>query len=163
MRSPVILLPGIIAPAAVRYGPLAERLPDVNAVLRDLAVYEEDEVPDDYAMTTELDALDRAADAAGFARFHVYGHSGGGAVALAYAAKRGDRLMSLAVDEPASDFTAEGDALYGWREFDEALRLPPAESMGAFMRLQVGADVHLPEPPAGSPPPWMAKRPFARS
>ena len=45
----------------------------------------------------------------------TYGHSGGGAVALAYAAARGDRLTSLAVDERASDFTPEGNEVYGWR------------------------------------------------
>lgn len=156
---PVVFLPGIIAPAAIRYGPLLERLSDVDAVVRDLAVYDDHEPPGNLSITTELDSLDRAADDAGFARFHLFGHSGGGAVGLAYAAARGDRLLSLAVDEPASDFTVEGDASYGWPEFDAALQLPPAEAMGAFMRLQVAADVTLPEPPGGDPPPWMAKRP----
>ena len=92
---------------------------------------------------------------------HLYGHSAGGAVALAYAASHGDRVHSLAVDEPASDFTDDGNAVYGWLTFDEAVLLPPAESMAAFMRLQVADDVILPEPPAGEPPPWMAKRPAA--
>jgi pimeloyl-ACP methyl ester carboxylesterase len=161
MRYPVILLPGIIAPAAIRYGPLVERLVDVDTVVRDLAVYDDDEPPPDFSIETELVALDRAVDDAEFERFHLYGHSGGGAVALAYAASRGDRVQSLAVDEPASDMTVEGDAVYGWPAFDEALLLPPVESMAAFMRLQVADDVILPEPPAGNPPPWMAKRPAA--
>src|SRR5207302_2005103 len=65
-----------------------------------------------------------------------------------------DRVLSLAVDEPASDFTDDGDAVYGWPEFDGALLLPPAESTAAFMRLQVADDVILPAPPAGNPPPW---------
>jgi pimeloyl-ACP methyl ester carboxylesterase len=159
MRYPAVFLPGIIAPAAIRYGPLVERLPDVDAVVRDLAVYDGDEPPADFSIDTELVALDRAADEAGFDAFHLYGHSGGGAVALAYATSRGDRLRSVAVDEPASDFTEAGDAVYGWPEFDAALLLPPAESTAAFMRLQVADDVILPPPPAGSPPPWMAKRP----
>ena len=141
--------------------PAEERLADVDVVVRDLAVYDDDEPPGDYSIDTELLALDRAADDAGFPRFHLYGHSGGGAVALAYAASHRDRVQSLAVDEPASDFTDEGDAVYGWPAFDEAVLLPPAESMAAFMRLQVAEDVILPEPPAGSPPPWMAKRPAA--
>jgi pimeloyl-ACP methyl ester carboxylesterase len=159
MRYPVVLLPGIIAPAAIRYGPLAERLADINLVARDLAIYDENEPPPDYSIDDELAALDRIADDAGFERFHLYGHSAGGAVALAYAASLGDRLQSLAVDEPASDFTDDGNTVYGWREFDEALLLPPAESTAAFMRLQVASDVILPEPPAGKPPAWMAKRP----
>jgi pimeloyl-ACP methyl ester carboxylesterase len=161
MRYPVIVLPGIIAPATIRYRSLAECLADVDVVLRDLAVYDEDEPPPDYSIETELVALDRAADDAGLTRFHLYGHSAGGAVGLAYAVSRGDRLVTLAVDEPASDFTEEGDAVYGWPEFDEASHLPPAESMAAFMRLQVADDVTLPAPPAGDPPPWMARRPAA--
>jgi pimeloyl-ACP methyl ester carboxylesterase len=159
MRCPVVLLPGIIAPAAIRYGPLVERLANVDVVVRDLAVYGDDEPPAEYSIDTELVALDRAADDAKFDEFHLYGHSAGGAVALAYAASRGDRLQSLAVDEPASDFTDEGNDVYGWPEFDEALLLPPADSMAAFMRLQVADDVILPDPPAADPPPWMAKRP----
>lgn len=31
--------------------------------------------------------------------------------------------------------------------------------MEAFARLRVKPDVVLPHPPAGNPPPWMAKRP----
>jgi pimeloyl-ACP methyl ester carboxylesterase len=159
MRDPVVFLPGIIAPGAIRYGPLVERLADVDVVVRDLAVYDDNEPPHDFSIDTELVALDRAVDDAGFTKFHLYGHSGGGAVALAYAVSRGDRVQSLAVDEPASDMTVEGDAVYGWPEFDAALLLPPAEVMAAFMRLQVAADVILPAPPPGNPPPWMVKRP----
>jgi pimeloyl-ACP methyl ester carboxylesterase len=161
MRYPVIFLPGIIAPAAIRYGPLVERLGDVDVLVRDLAVYDHDEPPPDFSIDTELAALDRAADEAAFEKFHLYGHSAGGAVALAYAVSHDDRVESLAVDEPASDMTDEGDAVYGWPAFDEAALLPPAESMSVFMRLQVADDVILPEPPAGTPPPWMAKRPAA--
>src|SRR5690242_14219845 len=150
MRCPVIVLPGIIAPATIRYGPLVERLAGVNVVVRDLAVYDDDEPPPDFSIDTELVALDRAADDAELEKFHLYGHSGGGAVALAYAASLGDRLQSLAVDEPASDFTEDGDAAYGWPEFDEALLLSAAESTAAFMRLQVADDVILPAPPAGN-------------
>ena len=38
MRYSVVFLPGIIAPAAIRYGPLVERLADVDVVVRGLAV-----------------------------------------------------------------------------------------------------------------------------
>ncbi len=161
MQYPVVLLPGIIAPAAIRYGPLVERLSDVDMILRDLAVYKDDAPPSDFSIATELVALDRATNDLGLTRFHLYGHSGGGAVALAYAASRGDRLQSLAVDEPASDMTAEGNAVYGWPEFDAAMVLAPAAAMVEFMRLQVADDVVLPATPAGNPPPWMAKRPAA--
>ena len=75
MRYPVVFLPGIIAPAAVRYGPLVKRLTDVDVVVRDLAVYDDDEPPPDLSIDTELVALDRAADDAGFEKFHLHGHS----------------------------------------------------------------------------------------
>ena len=159
MEHGVIFLPGIIAPAAIRYAALIEHLPSVRSLVHDLAVYEGDAPPAAYSISTEVEALDRVANAAGLDRFHVFGHSGGGAVALAYTTERGERLVSLAVDEPASDFTAQGDEVYGWPEFDLALALPSDEAMPAFMRLQVAPDVTLPESPGGSPPPWMAKRP----
>lgn len=116
-------------------------------------------LPPDYSISTELDALDRTADESGLDRFHAFGHSGGGAVLLAYAVERGDRLVSLAVDEPASDFTADGDAVYGWPQFEDALELPPEQAMPMFMKLQVASDVVLPARPDGPAPPWMAKRP----
>jgi pimeloyl-ACP methyl ester carboxylesterase len=90
-----MVLPGIIAPAATRYGPLVERLADVDVVVRDLAVYDDDEPPGDYSINTEVDALD---DAAGFTRFHLYGHSAGGAVALAHAVFLVHRTDALSRD-----------------------------------------------------------------
>src|SRR5207244_12148150 len=99
MRYPVISLPGIIAPAAIRYGPLVERLADVDVVVRDLAIYEDDDPPSDFSITTELAALDRAADDAALDKFHPSGHSRRGAVALASAASRAARVHSLALAE----------------------------------------------------------------
>jgi pimeloyl-ACP methyl ester carboxylesterase len=155
----IVFLPGIIAPAAIRYAPLLAELGDVQAVVKDLEVYRGDTTPPPgYSIETELDGIGRAADEAGFERFHLYGHSGGGAMALAYIAARPDRVLSLAVDEPAFDFTDEGNAAYGWPEFDRAVTLPPDEATRAFLRLQVADDVEL-SPPAGPPPPWMANRP----
>jgi hypothetical protein len=65
MRYPVVFLPGIIAPATIRYGPLFERLDDVDVLVRDLAVYDGDAPPADYSMEMELRALDRAAEVQG--------------------------------------------------------------------------------------------------
>lgn len=158
-RPDVFFLPGIIAPAAQRYAPLLKHLEDVNAVLKDLEVYRDDAPSVAYSMATETDGLLRVADEAGVERFHLYGHSGGGAVALAFAVAHPDRVLTLAVDEPASDFTDEGNAEYGWPEFDRVLQLQPSESMSEFLKLQVAPGVVLPAPPQGAPPPWMAKRP----
>jgi pimeloyl-ACP methyl ester carboxylesterase len=158
-KADVFFLPGIIAPAAQRYAPLLKQLDDVNAVLKDLEVYRGETPPVEYSMATETDGLLRDADQAGVKQFHLYGHSGGGAVALAFAVAHPDRVLTLALDEPASDFTDEGNADYGWPDFERALELQPSESMSEFLKLQVAPGVALSPPPQGSPPPWMAKRP----
>jgi pimeloyl-ACP methyl ester carboxylesterase len=77
---------------------------------------------------------------------------------LAYIAVYPDRVLSLAIDEPAMDFTEEGQQTYGWEAFDHALTLPDSAAMAEFMRLQVADDVELaplPEPLPAS----MANRP----
>jgi pimeloyl-ACP methyl ester carboxylesterase len=158
-KHDVFFLPGIIAPAARRYEPLLKHLVDANAIVKDLELYRGDTPPAAFSIATEIDGVLRAADEAGIERFHLYGHSAGGAVALALAVAHRDRVLTLAVDEPASDFTDEGNAEYGWPDFDRALEMPPSESMPEFLRLQVAAGAALPPAPAGPPPPWMAKRP----
>lgn len=113
-------------------------------------------MPSDYSIAREVAGVERVADDAGFERFHLYGHSGGGAIALAFAAAHPDRLLSLALDEPANDFT---DEMRADMEVVEPLRsLPAPERLRAFMRLQVSPEVEL-SPPTGPPPPWMATRP----
>jgi pimeloyl-ACP methyl ester carboxylesterase len=154
----VIFLPGIIAPAAQRYRPLLEQLDGVDGMPKDLEVYAGDEPPSGYTIETEVAGIAAAADRAGLARFHLYGHSGGGACALAFAATHPERLLSLAVDEPATDFTEEDRSDPYFDEIAAAEALPGPESVAAFLRLQVAPGVELPPPPAGEPPPWMATR-----
>lgn len=153
----VIFLPGIIAPAAQRYRPLLEQLDGVDGIPKDLEVYAGDEPASDYAIATEVAGIAAAADRAGLTRFHLYGHSGGGACALAFAADHPDRLLSLAVDEPATDFTEEDRSDPYWGEIAATEALPGPEAVVAFLRLQVAPGVELP-PAAGDPPPWMATR-----
>lgn len=155
----VIFLPGIIAPAARRYEPLLRHLVDVNPLVKDLEVYRDDAPPAGYSIATEIDGVLRVADEAGVERFHLYGHSAGGAIALAFALTHGDRVLTLAVDEPASDFTDGGNTEYGWSKFDRVLAMPPSESTPEFLKLQVAPGVALPPAPSGTPPAWMAKRP----
>jgi pimeloyl-ACP methyl ester carboxylesterase len=154
----VLFLAGAMLPGRIRYAALLAELPDIRGMPKDLEVYRDPSPPEDYSIMTEVDGIDRAADDAGFDRFHLYGHSGGGAMALAYVAAHPDRVLSLAVDEPAMDFTDEGNRTYGWEAFDHALTLPPDQTLAAFMRLQVADDVELPAPSSGPPPPWMAGR-----
>lgn len=159
---PVVLLPGAVLPAAPAYeGLLAVLGDEVQAVAKDLEIYAGDAPPPDYSIDTEIDGIARAADAAGFEHFNLVGYSGGGASSLAFAARHPDRLLSLALLEPAwagnDGLSKEELALR--EKFDRLEDLPPGERMRAFTRLQLAPGVEPPPPPPGDPPPWMAKRP----
>lgn len=100
-------------------------------------------------------------EARGWGRFHLVGYSAGGSVALAFAAQEPDRLLSLALLEPAWAGSWDWSEKYAalWTAYEEVGQLPPDQLMGAFMRLQMRSDVDLPPPPSGPAPPWMVKRP----
>jgi pimeloyl-ACP methyl ester carboxylesterase len=158
----VAFLPGSVLPAQAAYGGLVEVLgSDVDAMVKDLEVYSSPAPPPDYSLDHEVDGLLREAAQRGWTRFHLVGYSGGGAASLAFAARRPERLLSLALLEPAWagrwDRTAEELAL--WQEYDRLEALPPPEFMREFMRLGVKPGVELPPPPPGDPPVWMAQRP----
>ena len=157
-----ILLPGAVLPAQEAYGALIEALgPDVQAVAKDLEIYADSEPPPGWSLDTEIDGVLRDADALGWETFHLVGYSGGGAAALAFAAKHPERLLSLALLEPAWAGTWDWSPAHAevWKKYGELESLPPEQLLPAFMRLGVKSDVVLPPPPAGPPPPWMAKRP----
>ncbi|MGX1162000.1 pimeloyl-ACP methyl ester carboxylesterase [Arthrobacter sp. SLBN-100] len=161
-RVRVILLPGSVLPAQPAYGALLESLgPDVQAVAKDLELYEGDAPPPGWSLDTEIDGILREADARGWEAFHLVGYSGGGSAALAFTAKHGDRLLSLALLEPAWAGSWDWSPAHAnlWKQYDQLNDLPPQQFMPAFMRLGVRPDVVLPPPPPGPPPPWMAKRP----
>ena len=146
-------------PAMLRYAPLLRELGDsVETVTKELEVYSGETPPERYGIEVEVEGISRAADAAGFERFHLYGHSGGGACALAYVATHPERVLSLAVDEPATDFSAREQA-----EIRAVLQhigdLPPSEQMREFLQRQLAPGVPVPPPPPGPPPSWMASRP----
>jgi pimeloyl-ACP methyl ester carboxylesterase len=160
----VVLLPGGVLPAAPAYGALVAALgAEVDAHPKDLEVYDGDEPPAGYTIATEVDGIARAADDAGFDRFHLVGYSGGGAASLAFAAAQPQRLLSLALMEPA---------FAGWQRmraperahferFRAILDLDDAAMFPAFQALQLAPGVDRPTPPPGPAPPWMAKRPAA--
>jgi pimeloyl-ACP methyl ester carboxylesterase len=158
----VILLPGGVMPAGPAYEALlAELGPGVDARAKELEVYAAEEPPPDYSLATEVAGITRVADDAGFDRFHLVGYSAGGASSLAFAASHPERLLSLAILEPA---------FAGWQEMSDAERShmelfrPLLDQDGPamltdFRRLQIAPDADdVPQPP-GPPPPWMAKRP----
>jgi pimeloyl-ACP methyl ester carboxylesterase len=156
-----VLLPGSVLPAGPAYGALLEALGErADAAAKELEVYATDEPPPDYTLATEVGGILREADAHGFDRFHLAGYSGGGAAALAFAAAHGERLLSLALLEPAwagNDRTPEEDALA--ERFRALEQLPEEQRMAEFTRLQLAPGVDPPPRPDGPPPPWLAKRP----
>ena len=159
----VILLPGIVMPAAGAFGNLlAELDADVDAVAKDLEVYATSTPPADYSLDIEVAGVLDAARARGWDRFHLVGYSGGASVSLAFAALHAEYVGSLALLEPAwagnwDDASHAHQAL--WPEYLRIAALPPEESMPAFVRMQLRDGVEPPDPPAGSQPPWMAQRP----
>jgi pimeloyl-ACP methyl ester carboxylesterase len=156
---PVMFLPGIVMPAALRYAPLIKELGDSTRTLtKELEVYAAATPPAGYAIECEVESISRAADAAGFDRFHLYGHSAGGACALAYVANHPERILSLALDEPASDFSSE-DRSALQKDLDGIAGLTSGEKISAFLRQNLAPGVDPPSPPAGPPPAWMANRP----
>jgi pimeloyl-ACP methyl ester carboxylesterase len=158
----VMLLPGSVLPAQPAYAALIEALgADVNAVAKDLELYAGDEPPAGWSLDTEIEGVLREAGARGWESFHLVGYSGGGAAALAFAAQHPERLLSLSLLEPAWAGAWDWSPAHArmWEEHYALEALPPGQFMTAFMRLAVKSDVVLPPPPAGDPPPWMAKRP----
>jgi len=160
-RFDVLLLPGVVLPAELAYRALLTVLgDDVHAVAKELELYAEDEPQRGYDLDVEIDGILREADAAGFDRFHLAGYSGGGAAALMFAAGHGDRLLSLALLEPAWAGNERSGPEEALQERFRALDgLPPGEQMAEFTRLQLAPGVEPPPRRAGPPPPWLAKRP----
>lgn len=162
MAFEAILLPGAVMPANLAYGALIDELgDDVDAIAKDLELYAGPEPPVGYTLDHEIIGVLRTAHDAGFDRFHLVGYSGGGATSVVFAAKHPERLLSLALLEPAwmgnDDLSPEEQEV--WREFDRIATLPSAEMMPAFVALQLAPGVEPPPPPPGPPPPWMATRP----
>lgn len=148
-------------PADLAYGSLIEALgDDVTAIAKDLEVYAGPEPPAGYTLDHEIAGVLRTADEAGFDRFHLVGYSGGGASSLAFAAKHPERLLSLALLEPAwmgnDELTPEEQEV--WEEFARIAAFEPAERMPAFVAIQLAPGVEPPPPPPERPP-WMATRP----
>jgi len=157
--APVVFLPGILMPAPLRYAALIEAVgPDVRALTKELEVYRGPTPPDGYTLETELDGIDRFADAQGLERFHLYGHSGGGAVSLAYVARDPSRVISLALDEPATDYSAESFRAIR-DDFVAMSKQGDGEFIADFGRSMMKSGAEPPPRPPGPPPDWMANRP----
>jgi pimeloyl-ACP methyl ester carboxylesterase len=154
------MLPGTVLPARQAYTPLVDALGDrVDVALKDLELYRDDVPPPGYSLALEADGIVAEADRRGFERFHLVGYSGGGAVGLVLAAAQPERLLSLALLEPAwagNERTPREQALY--ERFFALDRLSPDDQLTEFARLQLAPGVE-PPPPPDDPPAWLALRP----
>jgi len=162
MSHQAILLPGIVLPKELAYGDLIDALgDDVEPLAKDLEVYATDAPPPGYGLETEIGAVEREAEAAGFGRFHLVGYSGGGAISTAFAARYPDRVLSLALLEPSwiGNEELSEEERQAWTEFERISGLPPEEMMPRFIRTQLAPGVDPPPPPPGPAPDWMSKRP----
>ena len=164
MNKPqVVCIPGSVAPAAQRYRPLIDGVGDAADLhLRDLEVYREATPAPGYSIDEELEAIDRFADSKGLRRFHMVGYSGGGYISLAYAGTRPERVITLALFEPAQipgKLSVEEKGMFD--SLEAKLRgLQGAEFMATFVREQLKPGVPMPPPPPPGPPsPEMQKRP----
>ena len=159
---PVVFVPGGVTPVVPSYAPLMQELGDeVRPLLKDLEVYAGDHPPADYSIQVEVDAIERAVDAAALDTFHLVGFSGGGAVGLAFCAQHPERLRSFAVFEPADvPGRWEPDEREDWARFTVGMdALPPDEMLAEFTRRHLLLGVPPPSPPSGPQPEWMATRP----
>jgi pimeloyl-ACP methyl ester carboxylesterase len=162
MKPQVICVPGSVAPAAQRYGPLIQKVGDAADLhLKDLEVYREAAPPAGYSIDEELGAIDRLADSKDLDRFHLVGYSGGGFISLAYSGTRPQRILSLALFEPAQipgKLTAEEQAFFSTLE-RKLQGLQGDEFMAMFVREQVKPGATVAPPPPGPVSPEMRKRP----
>ncbi len=159
-RVGVVFLSGILMPATARYAPLRSELRGSRRTLtKELEVYGGAEPPLEYSLRTEVDGLERFAGEHGLDEFHLYGYSAGASVALTYVTEHPGRVVSLAVDEPASDFSDEDRQAIAADLPDDLEELPVPERFARFVRSCVRDGVELPPPPAPPSDPEMAKRP----
>lgn len=160
MKPQVICVPGSVAPAAERYAPLKAAVADrVGLHLKDLELYKGDAPPADYTIEIEVAAIDDLAERKGLDRFHLVGYSGGGMISLAYAGTRPDRLLSLAVFEPARipGRLSPAEQAFFDHLSNRLAGLQGPEFMTVFVKEQVKPGAKLnPSPP---PSPEMRKRP----
>jgi pimeloyl-ACP methyl ester carboxylesterase len=160
-RLQAILLPGGVMPAELAYADLVRALgTDVDARPKEHELYASSEPPAGWGLETEVEAIRRLADEAGFEQFHLMGYSGGGAIAIAFCATYPERLASLALNKPAwtgnQDLSEDEREL--WNEFEGIMALPPEQMIPEFVRVQLAPGVEPPPPPEGPPPQWMATR-----
>jgi pimeloyl-ACP methyl ester carboxylesterase len=150
-----------VTPAKVAFAPLAAALEgQAELILKDLDGYAAD-FADDYGPKTELEAIRRLAEAAGWDRFHLLGQSFGASVALAFAREHPQRVISLALVEPpfvGNDCSWSETYAGLLAALDQALQTPLVERPLAFFRALTAPGQALPLSATGAPPEWLLPR-----
>jgi pimeloyl-ACP methyl ester carboxylesterase len=152
---PVLWISPDTDPATRATGRFAERIAGFADVrLRELEVWSLP-VALPYDLEVEVAALRRAADDAGFERFHLFGFSAGATAAIAAAVAHPRRVLSLAVYEPATIGDDDWDPVEAvWRRtLAEVLALAPEQAVPAFRAalMQPGLE---PPPSRSAAPSW---------
>jgi pimeloyl-ACP methyl ester carboxylesterase len=149
------------APAATTFAPLAEALDGrAHLIPKDLEGYADD-FPDDYGPATEVEGIIRAANAAGWERFHLVGQSFGASVALHFACQHPGRVQSLVLNEPpfvGNDVTWSVEYSDLLESLDDALRAPLADRPAAFVRALTAPGGPMPLPASGATADWRLPR-----
>ncbi len=139
-RFQAILLPGAVMPAELAYPDLVRALgTDVDARFKEHELYASSELPAGWGLETEVEAIRRFADEAGFEQFHLVGYSGGCAIAIASCATYPERLACLALNERAwtgNDDLSE-DERELWHGYERIMALSPEQLTPEFVRVQL--------------------------
>ncbi len=158
----VVLVPGGIAPAALTYGPLMKLLEGrARMAPKDLEVYAADSLPPGYTIEAEARAIGTHATSQRMDRFHLVGFSGGGAASLVFTALHPERVLSLALTEPAwigNRGQTPAERAW-WDSADTTFQLSDELFMRGFASSEMAPGVPPPPPPPGPAPDWMRLRP----
>jgi pimeloyl-ACP methyl ester carboxylesterase len=157
-RPTCIFVSGSGPPGILAYAPLIGALGDeADARVRELEVFAFSPPPEDFAIDDEIQGLLASAQRTQLDRFHLYGSSAGGSVALAFTAARPEMVLSLTLSEAACDYSEEMLAdLTEYRRLAEQMADDPVQTMARLRRLKLKPGVEfepapdtLPNRPAG--------------
>ncbi len=99
---------------------------------------------DDLVQNATLYRLETLAEAAGFERFHLYGHSGGGACALAYVATYPERVLPQIRVLVATMFQDDASLFMDMRAGARGYVLKVAEKDDILRAIRAVGDKHGP-------------------
>ncbi len=157
-RPTCIFVPGTGPPGILAFAPLIRELGgEADARVKEMEVFAFSPPLEDFAIDHEIEGLLTWARRAQLDRFHLYGSSAGGSVALAFTAARPEMVLSLTLSEAACDYSEEMLAdLAEYRRLAELLADDPVQMVERIRRLKLKPGVEfepaadaLPNRPAG--------------